>query len=303
MKILVAGGTGMIGGHAALLLQAEGHDVTIAARKPVVAAPGSPLTKLKFLQGDYVAGKYKKSDLAGFEALVFCAGNDVRHKPQDEADATYWEKANSIAIPKFFELARDAGVKVGVNVGSFYPQAAPHLVDKIPYVKSRKMSDDGVRALSTSGFRTMSINAPFVVGSVPGLTIAMFEFYTRYAEGKLPIPPFAPAGGVNFISTQSLSEAIAGGIKRGEGGTAYLVGDENLTFAQYFEHFFRAVGKPTKLEARDQEHPILPDSAIYAGRGNTVYYEPDARETALLGYRRKDIDRAIDEIVAQYHVK
>jgi len=303
MKILVAGGTGMIGGHAALLLQAEGHDVTIAARKPVVAAPGSPLTKLKFLQGDYVAGTYKKSDLAGFEALVFCAGNDVRHKPQDEADATYWEKANSIAIPKFFELARDAGVKVGVNVGSFYPQAAPHLVDKIPYVKSRKMSDDGVRALSTSGFRTMSINAPFVVGSVPGLTIAMFEFYTRYAEGKLPIPPFAPAGGVNFISTQSLSEAIAGGITRGEGGTAYLVGDENLTFAQYFEHFFRAVGKPTKLEVLDQEHPILPDSAIYAGRGNTVYYEPDARETALLGYRRKDIGRAIDEIVAQYHVK
>jgi dihydroflavonol-4-reductase len=303
MKILVAGGTGMIGGHAALLLQAEGHDVTIAARKPVVAAPGSPLTKLKFLQGDYVAGTYKKGDLTGFEALVFCAGNDVRHKPQDEADATYWEKANSVAIPKFFELARDAGVKVGINVGSFYPQAAPHLVDKIPYVKSRKMSDDGVRALSTSGFRTMSINAPFVVGSVPGLTISMFEFYTRYAEGKLPIPPFAPAGGVNFISTQSLSEAIAGGIKRGEGGTAYLVGDENLTFAQYFEHFFRAVGKPTKLDVLDQEHPILPDSAIYAGRGNTVYYEPDARETALLGYRRKDIGRAIDEIVAQYHVK
>ena len=303
MKILVAGGTGMIGGHAALLLQAEGHDVTVTARKPVAAAPGSPLTKLKFIQGDYVAGTYSKSDLSGFDALVFCAGNDVRHKPQDEADATYWEKANSIAIPKFFALARDAGVKCGINVGSFYPQAAPHLVDKIPYVKSRKMSDDGVRALSTATFRTMSINAPFVVGTVPGLTIPMFEFYTRYAEGKTPIPLFAPPGGVNFISTQSLSEAVSGGLKRGEGGMAYLVGDENLTFQQYFGHFFRAVGNPIELQVIDQEHPILPDSAIYAGRGNTVYYEPDARETALLGYRRKDIGRAIDEIVAQYHVK
>ncbi|MBY0511598.1 MAG: NAD(P)-dependent oxidoreductase [Rhodospirillaceae bacterium] len=303
MKILVAGGTGMIGGHAALLLQAEGHDVAIAARKPAAAAPGSPLTKLKFVQGDYVAGTYKKSDLVGFDALVFCAGNDVRHIPQGESDATYWHKANAVAIPKFFELARDAGIKTAINVGSFYPQAAPHLVAKNHYVKSRKDSDDGIRALNSSSFRTMSINAPFVVGAVPGLTVQMFEFYTRYAEGALGMPGSAPAGGVNFISTQSLSEAVSGGLKRGEGGKAYLVGDENLTYQDYFGHFFRAVGntKALPLPILDQEHPMLPDSAIFAGRGNTVYYEPDAAETELLGYRRKDIARAIDEIVAQYH--
>ena len=32
MKILVIGGTGMIGGHAALYLKSQGHDVTVAAR-------------------------------------------------------------------------------------------------------------------------------------------------------------------------------------------------------------------------------------------------------------------------------
>ena len=34
MKILIVGGTGMIGGHAAVFLQARGDEVTLAARKP-----------------------------------------------------------------------------------------------------------------------------------------------------------------------------------------------------------------------------------------------------------------------------
>ena len=45
---------------------------------------------------------------------------------------------------------------------------------------------------------------------------------------------------------------------------------------------------------------MLPDAAIYFGRGNTLYYEPDAAETKLLEYRRKDITRAIGEIVAAF---
>ncbi len=54
MKILVVGGTGMIGGHAALRLQRKGHRVAIAGRRPALA--GTPLTDLEFLQLDYIAG-------------------------------------------------------------------------------------------------------------------------------------------------------------------------------------------------------------------------------------------------------
>ncbi|HWV13748.1 MAG TPA: NAD-dependent epimerase/dehydratase family protein, partial [Sphingobium sp.] len=52
MKILVIGGTGMIGGHAALYLAAKGHDVTISGRKP--AQQSTELSRMPFLQGDYV---------------------------------------------------------------------------------------------------------------------------------------------------------------------------------------------------------------------------------------------------------
>jgi nucleoside-diphosphate-sugar epimerase len=297
MKIIVVGGAGMIGGRAALHLKAKGHDVTVAGRNPPAA--GTPLGGLPFLRVDYVNMDFDREALGQFDALVFAAGNDVRHQPEGVGDQ-HWHDANSVGVPRFFEAAKKAGIKRAVNVGSFYPQAAPHLVETNAYVKSRKVSDEGVAALADDSFVAMSINAPFVVGAVQGLVIPMFAAYTQYAEGKFaPMPEFAPPGGTNFISTQSLAEAIEGGLERGEPGGSYLVGDENLSFQDYFGAFFEGVGRE-KPPVRDEEHPMLPDGAIFFGRGNTLFYDTDPKVVELLGYRRNDIVPAIEEIVAQY---
>ncbi|WP_152223615.1 NAD(P)-dependent oxidoreductase [Pseudomonas sp. SCB32] len=297
MKILIVGGTGLIGGHAALYLHAQGNQVTLAARKLPVA--DSALAQFDVLLRDYVADNFTREDLVPFDAVVFAAGNDIRHLPAGTDEAAHWERANVDAVPRFFALAREAGVKRAVLVGSFYPQVAPELIESVPYVRSRHLADERVRALATPTFEVCSVNAPFVVGSVPGLRSEMFAAYTGYAEGKLVgLPVFGPAGGSNFISTQSLSEAIGGALLRGESGKAYLVGDENLSFADYFAAFFRAAGHPQDVPSLDQEHPLLPDMAIYTGRGNVVSYEPNASELALLGYRRGDVQRAVDEVVA-----
>lgn len=299
MRILVIGGTGLVGGHAALYLREQGHEVTIAGRKP--AAPGSALATLKQIQGDYVDGGFTREQLAGHDALVFAAGNDIRHAPQGPDQDAHWQRANTEAIPRFFERARDAGIGRAVLVGSFYPQVAPELIEQVPYIRSRHLADQRVRALSGPDFKVCSVNAPFVVGTVPGLVVPMFEAYTRYAEGALaPLPFYGPAGGSNFISTRSLSQAICGALMHGEPGKAYLVGDQNLSYAEYFETFLRAAGNDAEVPALDQEHPLLPDLALYTGRGNTVRYEPAADETALLGYVRNDIRRAVGEVVAQY---
>ncbi len=51
MKVLVVGGTGLIGGEIALYLQNNGHDVTLMSRKPTTVPV---LAKFAFLQGDYI---------------------------------------------------------------------------------------------------------------------------------------------------------------------------------------------------------------------------------------------------------
>ncbi|EQB52250.1 hypothetical protein CGLO_08147 [Colletotrichum gloeosporioides Cg-14] len=300
MKILVVGGTGMIGGHAALLLRSKGHQVTVSGRRAPTEVPA--LLELPFLQGNYLRGTIAAEQLALFEAVVFAAGSDVRHVPEGQGADEHYLQANGEAVPAFARLSREAGVRVFVHIGSAYPHIVPEAVHASPYVRSRKLAADGVAALATRDFHACSLDPPIVVGTVPGMKTPMFEAYIQYAEGNLPIPSFAPAGGLNFISTQSLSEAIAGAIESSEAvsGRSILVGDENLTYAEYFEMFFHAIGNPQKLPVLDQDHPLMPRATLYAGDG-VVTYEPDAADVAALGgYRRNEIRNAISDVVSQH---
>jgi nucleoside-diphosphate-sugar epimerase len=298
MKVLVVGGTGALGGHAALHLAARGHDVSIGGRNP--ANPATPMAQMPFVQGDYVAGDFTADRLRGFDWVVFAAGNDPRHVPPGSDFAAFLHQANHVAVPAFFAACRDAGVKRAVQLGSYYHQAAPQLIEGNVYIQSRKAACEGARAQASADFGVVSVNAPFMVGSVPGLPSMIFEPYVHWAQGKLPIPTYGPAGGTNFMSFRSLSEAIEGALERGDSGRAYLVGDEDLSFTEYFQMFFKAAGSDVVLEERDEEHPLLPDIAIPQGRGNWVRVSPDPAEVAQLGYRRNDVAAAIADLARQF---
>jgi dihydroflavonol-4-reductase len=297
MRIFVVGGTGLIGGHAALRLRSLGHDVEIGARK--LPASGSALTELPFHRIDYVNEPAHRDLLARFDAIVFAAGNDVRHLPSDGDEHTHWRRANAESVPRFLAAAKHAGVRHAILIGSFYPQAAPYLVARNTYVASRLAADEGARVLADESYHVVVLNAPFVVGHVPGLVVPVSQAMANWALGRIPqIGRFAVAGGVNVISADTLTDAIVGALARGQNGRAYLIGDENLTFQDYFGLFFKAAGDLEPLEVRDQEHPFLPDSAILAGRGSTIFYQADASEVAELNYRQHDIARTIAMIVA-----
>ena len=298
MKVLVVGGTGALGGHCAIHLASKGHEVTIGGRN--AANPATAMAQMPFLQGDYVAGDYTPEKLSAFEWVVFAAGNDPRHMQPGVDPAQFFTTNNSEAIPAFFAACREAGVKRAVQIGSYYHQAAPELVDGNVYIQSRKAACEGARAEGSDDFAAISVNAPFMVGTVPGLPSMIFEPYVQWAKGELPIPHYGPAGGTNFMSFRSLSEAVEGALERGEGGKAYLVGDEDLSFTEYFQLFFDAAGSEVALEEKDEEHPLLPDIAIPQGRGNWVRVTPDPEERELLGYRRGDVANAVGEVVEQF---
>jgi nucleoside-diphosphate-sugar epimerase len=298
MKILVVGGTGALGAHAACHLDANGHEVTIASRK----APrgNSAVTALPFIQGDYVRGDFKPDRLSDFDAIVFAAGNDMRHLSASENAEDLLLRANAEGIPSFARAAREAGVKRLVQIGSAYPQATPELVRDSVYLRSRLLACEGARAEGRPGFDVISVNPSFMVGGLPGMSSYMLDPYVEWAMGMTEAPLYAPAGGSNFMSYRSLSQAIEGALLRGAPGKAYLVGDETISFAAYLNLFFEAVGNPVRLEARDEAHPIFPDEIMVQGRGNWIRYEPDADEAALLGYVRHDVANGVAEAVAAF---
>lgn len=294
-KILVVGGTGLTGAHAALQLRDAGHTVTLQSR----SAPSLPcLSDFEHLAGDYVDDSLPVESLRGFDQLVFAAGADIRQLPPGEDDAAFFERVNTQAIPRFFSRAKEAGISRAVYIGTYYPQVVPDRIEDNAYVRSRFLADEGLRALNSVSFNVCSLNAPFILGYVPGLALAHLEVLVQYAAGRLEgMPLVAPAGGVNHISSKSMSEAIAGALERGVGGKAYLVGDENLSWKDYLEMYFTAVGNPVELEVSTEEHPLFPDIILYAGRNAVIDYEPDNGE---LGYSRNNVRATVEELVQAY---
>lgn len=296
MKILVIGGTGMIGAHTALHLRRSGNDVTVAARGPL--SENSPAAEFPLLAGDYTVPTFTADQLSVFDGIVFAAGQDVRHKPANSDDQRFWEETQSVGVPRFAALAKQAGVKRFIQVGSYYHHLRPEFAADNPYIAARKAADEGARALADESFVVSTLNPPSIIGVMPGASTARYRRMVSWAAGNEPdIPDFAPTGGTNYMSVDSLAEAIWGALRNAVPGAAYLIGDQNLSYQQFFQMLVDAAGSTRIIAERDEAHPLLPDAAIIQGRGNTLAYEPGAEDMRLLDYARNDCTRAAEKLV------
>ncbi|MFD4422949.1 NAD-dependent epimerase/dehydratase family protein [Agromyces sp. NPDC058484] len=297
-RVLVAGGTGFIGSHVAERLAQRGDRVTVLSRGAARAEDLPAIGGMPRLVGDYTAGDLTPRDLEHFDAVVFAAGNDIRHVAADAEDDAFWRRVQRDGVPAFAEVAKRAGVGRFVQIGSYYHQLHPEWAETMPYVAARRDADEGARALTGDGFAAITLNPPSIVGTTPGRGLRRFARMIAWVRGELPEPElFAPTGGTNYMSVRSLSQAVAGALDAGEPGRAYLVGDVNLTYRDYFQLLAEAAGSARVIEERDEPHPFQPDRFIVQGRGNVIAYEPDAAEVALLGYDRADVRPALERIV------
>lgn len=296
MKTLIVGGTGFAGGYTALFLKNQGWDVTLMGRN--APDPGTALGQLPFRQGDYLDPNFDVGSLEGFDGMIFAAGVDITKFPTDGSETfdSFYHRCNTVGMPAFFEKAKTAGIRRTVNLGSFYAHVAPQSLSD-PYVASRHASCQNIRALSGPDFNVCGINAPFILGRVPDLAVPHLSGMKAYVQGLIPEAPlFAPKGGTNHVTLETVAEALQGGLERGESGKAYLIGDANYSWKEYLERWATAAGAPQAFEVRDDiEHPLLPSIIMYAGAGATVSYVAPEDERALLGY---GIDRMAHEIEA-----
>ena len=296
-RVLVVGATGMIGSHIAADLADRGDQVTVMARRDPSDRDPQAVQGMPRLRGDYTDPDASPRLLEGFDAIVFAAGNDIRHVPADQEDDAFWDRTQSVGVPRFAALAKSAGVGRFVQIGSYYHQLRPEWTERIPYVAARRDADERTRALSDAGFAAMTLNPPSIVGA-DERGVRRFARMIAWTRGELEEPElFAPPGGTNYMSVRSLSQAVQGALDAGEGGRAYLVGDRNLTYREYFQLLADAAGSTHVIEERDEEHPFQPDRFIVQGRGAVIAYATDPAETAALGYAQDDVERALAEIV------
>lgn len=294
MNILIVGGSGLIGGEIALFLHEKGHKVTIMSRNPPAAFA---LKDMDYMQGNYVDDVFQTEKFSQFDCMVFAAAADIRFLPQGEDidEAAFYKKMNTLAVPKFFKNIAKAGVKRAIYIGSFYPQVAPEQIEKSAYVASRHDTDEAVRALNSDSFTVMSLNAPFVLGHLPGFSMPFIDMLAAYAKGHTELPVFAPEGGTNHITANAIAYCVNALLTAGEPAKAYLIGDENLSWKAYLEMWFEFAGNPQNIPIKNEEHPLFPNSIMYAGAGATVHY--DMQDTELLSFPKNQLRPLIKKII------
>lgn len=298
MKVLIAGGTGLVGAETARLMQSKGHKVTLMSRKPATTGVAADFPHISH---DYVNQDADPTMFDGFDALVFAAGADIRYVPEGADHDEFYLLANGERAPAFMAAAKAGGIKSLVHVSSFYPLVSPEKIETNTYVRSRHLTDQAALTLADDSCKVCVLNAPFILGTVPGVPVEHLQFIVGYAAGQMEgVPLFAPQGGTNHISSLSCAEAILGALEDGKNGKAYLIGDENLDWKTYFEMFCDAVGNPQDLPVLADEHPLLPDAIMFAGRNATVSFEPENGE---LGYGRNRIKDTIRQVVAACQVQ
>jgi nucleoside-diphosphate-sugar epimerase len=249
LKILLIGGTGFLGYHATKELSIFGHQVNILALPPG-PPPGVYPEEVKIHLADMseLSDEQLQSLLRGNDAVVFAAGVDDRVTPRKPA-YPFFCTHNVEGVRRVFTLARSAGVRRGVVLGSYFAyfdRLWPEMTLSIhhPYIRSRV---EQAKVAIEAGGNEMSVSIlelPYIFGSMPGKT-PLWKPLIRYVISSFPL--LYPAGGTTCVSVNQVAQAIRGAVEHGEPGKSYPIGGTNLTWIQLLEEISRLAGKQKRV--------------------------------------------------------
>jgi dihydroflavonol-4-reductase len=318
MDILIIGGTGFLGYHAAQEFLRHGHTVSVLALPPVPAPGLFPEgVRLHLADMDRLNRRELESLLAGKDGVLFAAGADDRVIPAAPAYPFFYH-ANVEACVRTLRLAREAGVRRGVLLGSYFAhfdRTRPELqlAERHPYIRSRKEQEEQAIRATMPELQLVILELPYVFGSMPG-RIPLWLPLVNYVRSARVL--FYPRGGTNMIAVRHVGEAIIGAMERGEGGARYLIGDENLSWKNFLGRLaVRATGKrkrvitiPTLLfrlfmqavarrhKAAGKESGLQPVAFTGLMTADTFFDPEPVRQT--LGFGRGGLDEALSDTVA-----
>jgi dihydroflavonol-4-reductase len=315
-NVLLVGGTGFLGYHAVRELIKRGHNVTILALPPLPAEGLFPasvriqLADLNKLSDAEVTGLLREQD-----AVVYAAGADDRLTPKAPAYPFFY-KHNVAATVRLLTLARQAGVKKGIVLGSYFAyfdRAWPQLKlsQHHPYIRSRVEQEQAAIEAGGSEMQVMILELPYIFGSMPGRT-PLWKPLIDYIKATPVI--FFTHGGTNCVTVEQVAEAIAGAVERGEGGQRYTIGGENLTWVDLLGRISRITGKSKKVVSLPNwlvtvgtcfvklSHKLqgkeggLDPVALVKLQSALTFFDPAPSQKAL-GYGKGDLDRALQATV------
>jgi nucleoside-diphosphate-sugar epimerase len=249
MKVLIIGGTGLLGSEAARELIARGHEVAAVALPPVPSgAPLPPEMKLELGNCMEMTDEALRRLFAGCEGFVFAAGVDERVEGPPPIYEMFW-KYNIAPLERLLRIAKACGVRHCVVCGSYFcyfDRLWPHmrLSKWHPYIRSRKDQEDIALSFGEEGFDVAVLELPYIFGAQPGRK-PVWLFLVEMIRDMKKVTMY-PKGGTAMVTVKQVGQAIAGALERNRGGRCYPIGYYNRTWTEMLKTIHRYMGCPGK---------------------------------------------------------
>lgn len=316
MHTLVIGGSGFLGYHIVNELLSQGQQVTVLCRN-TDKAKQLFADRVNLVQGDIYQLSMPQMEqiLKPCQGLVFAAGVDERAKPEGDT-RQYFYQGNVVPCEKLFYVARHCNIDHAVLLNSIFAymdRAYPEmeLANRHPYVYSR-VEQSRMALQMADGIYTMTVlEVPWVFGPSHGANNLWGNLINYVRTAPLLVTP----GGANMISTDSVAQAVVGGLLYPQQSEALPIGDTNMNWVNLLEIICDCVGRKDKTINTITERAFrdmtktggtLKD-LLNIGSGMDTTYLPDIilnetyydakKSQQILKYRTGDIMLAIQSAV------
>jgi dihydroflavonol-4-reductase len=246
MKVMLIGGTGLLGYETAKILSKNNHEIISFALPPIPTYIKIPNNMELILKNYLTLSEEKLLDyMKGCKGLIFAAGIDERVEGKPPIYDLYYEY-NIKPLQTLLPLAKKAGVKSVVILGSYFSHfnriwPELNLSKYHPYIRSRVDQENVAFSYADEGFNISIIEIPYVFGIQEGRrpvwTILVNEIL------KMKKRTYWTKGGTTMVTARQAGEAIYGALLSNKGANVYPIGYYNMTWKEMLEIFHQALGR------------------------------------------------------------
>jgi nucleoside-diphosphate-sugar epimerase len=249
MKVLIAGGTGLLGSEAAKIMIENHHEVhalSLPINQKNLELPKD--MHLHFVDFNLLEDDEIDQLMMGMDAFVFAAGVDERIEFKPPVMNAYMAY-NVIPLKRMLTSAKKMGVKKAVVLGSYFAYFAKiwtHLKLDMhhPYIKSRLIQEEIAFSFADESFQVIVLELPYIFGIQKGRKPVWSIFIERFYK---PSVIFFPKGGTSMVTVKQIGVAIYHAILYGKNKTAYPISYINMTWKKMIKHVLDAMNMRKKV--------------------------------------------------------
>lgn len=259
MKVLVTGGTGFVGSHAAAAIARGGHELRLLVRRPeqVTASLGPlGLEVTDVVVGDVLDEEAVSRAVEGCESVVHAAAVFSMDPRRAEDMRRTNARATELVLGRAVDRGLDPVVHVSTTVAlTRYGGSGPELPlgdIELPYAQSKIASEQVARRLQQTGAPIVTVYPGGVWGPGDPYRGDQSERLRWVLLGRFPL---WPGGGLHTVDIRDVAAVIAAVLEPGRGPRRYVVPGHHVDGEQMFAAFAEVTG-------RRFPHVVLPGPVI-----------------------------------------